>query len=150
MEHGTITVLLERGARAPLAGNATPAGFYIYGRMSRDEVSSAASEALRRLTSGDRELAVSPYCGTNLVVGALVAGILSAIIMGRSKSRLGSVPAVTTAILVSTMLGRPLGNMVQRRYTTLDHVEGVSITGIRGFRLGRLTVHWVGTGHADG
>ena len=66
-----------------MAGIASPAGFHLYGSLSTKDVSAAASEALQRLRSGERELAVSPYCGTNLIVGALLAGVLSGIIMGR-------------------------------------------------------------------
>ena len=52
IEHATVVTLLERGARPPLGGNATPGGFYIYGKLSKAEVASAASEALRRLERG--------------------------------------------------------------------------------------------------
>ena len=146
IEHGTIATLLEKGAHTPLSGNATPGGFYIYGRVSTEEVASAASEALRRLQKGDRELAVSPYCGTNLVVGALIAGLISGIIMGRTRGRLQRIPVMAAAILGSTLLGRPLGNIVQRRYTTLADVEDVEITGVKSISVGSFKVHRVRTG----
>jgi hypothetical protein len=145
LEHGTISVLLERSARTPLGGNAAPGGFFVYGQVATDDLASAAEEALRRLQAGQRELAVSPFCGTNLVVGALLAGVLSGIIMGRSKGRVGRVPLLATAILGSMLVGRPLGGAVQRRYTTEANVGDVSIAGIRCFRPGRYTVHYVRT-----
>ena len=150
IEHGTVAVLLEKGARTPLAGNATPGGFLIYGYLAVEDVRSAADEALHRMQAGERELAVSPYCGTNLVVGALLAGVLSGIILGRSKGRLQRMPAAMTAILVSTLLGRPIGSMVQQRYTTLADVEGVQITGISTLRLGRFAIHRLRTSRDSG
>ena len=146
VEHGTVAVLLERGTRPPLAGNATPGGFYIYAKVSTDDVSSAAAEALRRLRSGERELAVSPHCGTNLVVGALLAAIIAGVLMRRSGRRLMGLPAFAAAIVGSSLFGRPIGEMVQRHYTTLADVEDLEITGIRRFEIAGLTVHKVHTG----
>ena len=150
LEHGTISVLLEKGAHAPLAGNAAPGGFYIYGKVSTEDVTAAVSEALSRLQSGQRELAVSPFCGTNLVVGALLAALLSGIIMGRSRSRLRQIPSMATAILGATLLGRPLGRIVQQRYTTLSDVADLEITAVRRFTMGDFTVHRLSTGRVFG
>ena len=145
IEHGTVAVLLERGARTPLGGNATPGGFNIYGYVSQEDVDSASSEALRRLQGGDSELAVSPFCGTNLMVGALLAGLVLGAIMGRSRGRFRRLPLAAIGVVGSTLLGRPLGNIVQRHLTTLADVERVEITGIGRIKLGRFTVHRVRT-----
>ena len=106
---------------------------------------SAASEALCRLQDGDRDLAVSPFCGTNLMVGALLAGIVLGSIMGKSRSRFRRLPLAAIGVAGSTLLGRPLGNIVQRHLTTLADVERVTIIGIAGIKLGRFTVHRVRT-----
>ena len=150
IEHGTVAVLLERGAHTPLAGNATPVGFFIYGYLAGEDVRSAADEALRRMQAGERELAVSPYCGTNLVVGALLAGVLSGIILGKSRGRLKRMPVAMGAILVSTLLGRPLGSIIQQRYTTLAHVDDIQITGISTLRIGRFAIHRLKTSREPG
>ena len=150
LEHGTIAVLLQMGAGTPLAGNATPGGFNVFGNVSTEDLTAAASEALRLFKAGHRELAVSPYCGTNLVVGALLAGVLTAIIMRNSKRRLGHLPMATTAILGSTLLGRPLGQIVQRHYTTLPDLEDAEVTRIKRLSLGRFTVHRVRVSHTAG
>ena len=146
IEHATITTLLAGGAHPPLAGNSTPRGFFIYGKVSKEEVAAAAEAALQLLQEGDRELAVSPYCGTNLIVGALIAGAISGVLMGRTSGRFKSMPVMGIAILGSTLLSRPLGNAVQRRFTTLAHVDDVEIVGIRTVRLGSFMVHRVRTG----
>ena len=145
LEHATVAILLDRGARGPLAGLASPTGFHLYGSFSTEEVSAAASEALKRLRDGERELAVSPYCGTNLVVGALLAGVLSGIIMGRAKSRARGLPLAMAAIIGAMGLRRPLGKLLQRHFTTLAHVEGMEIASVGRFGLGRHTIHRVRT-----
>ena len=147
LEHATIAVLMERGARPPLAGYSTPGGFFVYGSVSREEVTSAASEALGRLRAGHRELAISPYCGTNLVAGALLAGLLTGIAVRSSRSKLRRVPVVAAALVGSTFLGRPLGTLVQRHYTTLPDLRGAEITGVGSFRLGGHTFHRVRVSH---
>ena len=150
LEHATITILLEGGSPTPLAGNASPGGFFVYGKVSTEELKGAVSEALQRLQSGEHELAASPYCGTNLVVGALVAGLLTGLIAGTSRRRLGRIPLMATAIIGAAWLGRPLGSLVQRRYTTLPYVEDLVVTAIRGVRLGGYTAHRVRTATTQG
>ena len=145
LEHGTVAVLLDSGVRPPLAGYATRGGYFIYGNLTTAQVTEASERALRRLQSGESDLAVSPHCGTNIVVGALLAGLVAAVLMGRSRSRLSQIPTVAFAVVSSTMLGRPLGEAVQRRYTTLPDLEGVEITRVTRHTLGSHTVHRVHT-----
>ncbi len=142
IEHGTVTVLLERGVSPPLAGLATPMGFFIYASVPTDEVTSAASEALERMQEGNRELAVSPYCGTNILVGAIIAGVATALIMRKREGQLKRLPLVAMALTASTLLRRPLGNELQRRFTTLGEVDNVEIVNVK--RL-RGAVYWVRT-----
>ncbi len=149
LEHATIEVLLERGARPPIGGNAALGGFFIYGRLPTQEVASAASEALERLYGGERELAVSPYCGTNLVVGAVLAGLVSGIIMKRGGILLQRLPIAAVAIMGASLMARPLGNEVQRRYTTLADVQGVRISSVSCIRAGDYAVHRVNTQSMD-
>ena len=59
LEHATVAMLLEGGIRPPLGGYSTPGGFFIFGRAPTDVVTQAATEALLRLTEGQRSLAVS-------------------------------------------------------------------------------------------
>ena len=88
LEHATINLLMEGGkGSTPLAGNASPGGFFVYGNVSTEALSKAVGEAIERLRSGERGLAISPFCGTNLVVAAVLAGIGTAISLG-DKNRL--------------------------------------------------------------
>ena len=145
IEHATVAILLERGVRPPLGGYSTPGGFFIFSRASTEELADVAGQALHRLQAGTRELAVSPYCGTNLAVGALLAGMVSAVIMGRGEKRFQRIPAAALGIIVATLVSRPLGNALQRRYTTLAEVEDVEITGIRRLWGGAYTLHRIST-----
>ena len=145
-EHATVTVLLERGVRPPLAGNATPGGFLLYSRASTEEVREAAEEALRRLQSGERGLAVSPYCGTNILVAALIALVVSSVLRGRSKSAMKSMSSMMLGIMVALTFRRRVGELVQEHLTTLPDSDGVSVRRIRALHIGRMSVHWVSTG----
>ena len=131
LEHGTVSLILQRGTGPPLGGYSTGEGFFIFGRATTDLVVQAVADALRELKRGQRELAVSPHCGTNLVTGPLLAGLASAIILGRGKERFGRIPSAAAAIICTTLLSRPLGNELQRRYTTLADVEDMDITDVR-------------------
>lgn len=145
LEHGTVAILLGKGASPPLGGYSVPGGFFVFSREADESVVSAASEALQRLQTGESELAVSPYCGSNLVVGAVIAGLLSGLIMQGPRRRMWRLPLVAAAGVVAALLGRPIGQKSQRRYTTLADQRGVEITGVRGIGIGRSTIHWVST-----
>ena len=146
IEHATIAGLLERGAATPIAGYATPGGFHVYGGGSGEAVLKAAVEALDRMRAGERELAVSPHCGTNLVVGALLAGLLSGMLLRDRKRRL---PLAAAAVAGAVCASRPLGALVQRRFTTLASVDSMRVAGVRTMRLGPITVHRVRTETAE-
>ena len=149
LEHATVAMMLERGIRAPLGGYSTPGGYFIFGRVSSDGVTQAATEALRRLVEGQKTLAISPHCGTNLATGAVLAGLLSALIMGRRNRHPRRLPVAAAAIIGATLISRPLGNALQRHYTTLADVDGMGITGVRRLWAGgpeeTFSVHRVGT-----
>ncbi len=150
IEHGTVAVLLERGVLPPMGGNATPGGFYIYSRASVDQVESAAMEALSRMAAGERDLAVSPYCGTNLVVSALVAAAVSYLVARASGSSRPTFSALLWGAMASAVFARPLGALVQRHCTTLPDVEGVEIVSVTRYRLGPLAIHRFETAGAAG
>ena len=145
LEHATVAILMGRGMRPPLGGYSTAGGFFIFGRATTDDVASAAGDALVRMKAGQRELAVSPYCGTNLATGVLLAALISAVIMRRSRNRARRVPAAILAAIGATLWGRPLGQVLQRHFTTLADVDDLHITGIRRLLAGRFTLHRVST-----
>ena len=145
LEHATIATLIEAGIRPPLGGNATGGGFFVYGRITTETLERAAFLALERLRQGQSDLAVSPYCGTNLVVGAFVAGLVSRLLMGNRRGPRRSFATLVLAILGAALVGRPLGGVIQRRYTTLADVQSLEITGVKCLRAGNFTIHRVST-----
>ena len=145
VEHGTVEVLLGRRSPTPLGGLATPWGFFVVGPVAADMVEDAASEALERLRDGEADLAVSPYCGTNLVVGAVIAGAVAALLTRRSTGRLRHVRAAAAGMLVAALLRGPVGKEVQRRLTTLAYVGSLGIRSVRSVRLGGYHVSFVRT-----
>ena len=145
VEHGTVETLLARRSPTPLAGLATPWGFVMVGPVPAEAVEEAATEALERLRGGEADLAVSHYCGTNLVVGAVIAGVVAAVVTRRSTGRLRHVRAAAAGMLVAALLRGPVGREVQRRVTTLADVGRLKVRSVRSARLGGYYVSFVRT-----
>ena len=149
LEHRTIAILLERGVRPPLAGYGTSGGFFIYGDVSTERLRSAGDEARRRMSGGQRELAVSRYCGTNMAGGVMVAALVAGLIGRRLRSKRSKAPMMVLGVMGSLWARRPLGNALQRHFTTLPDPERLEVTAIRQMRIGRRTVHRVTTRAID-
>ncbi len=128
----------------PLAGVATVNGFLLYGNVSTEAVTNAAEEALRRLRAGEHDLAVSNYCGSNLVVAALLTG-LSVAIASRGKKGIAKLPPMVTWAFWSSLASRPLGRLVQKRYTTLADMRGMAVGDVQRWGRGNWTLHRIKT-----
>ncbi len=145
IEHATAAVLMTKmRAGTRLVGRATTDGFYLYGDLSTEEVSQAAEEGLARLKQGEDNLAVSPLCGTNLAVAALLAGLASMLAM-RGKNRASRLPNVLLATLTAVMLAQPLGRLAQKHVTTSADVADVNIAEVTSKGKGTLTRHKIRT-----
>ena len=148
LEHATVTVLLERGGlRRSIVGRSTPSGFYIYGRVSREELASAVDEALRRLQRGEAEWAVSPFCGTNLAVSGTLAALSVLAVVG-NRNRLSQLPNAILAAVVSLLAAQPLGRLAQQYVTTSPDLRGARITGITAYAFGPVDYYKVDTEQA--
>ena len=146
LEHATIAVLQADGARLPLAGYSTSGGFFIFGKASTQVIERAATDALSRLRAGERALAISPYCGTNLATGAFLAAILSGVLVGKKRGRLRRICGAAAAIVVASLLSRPVGKSLQRSFTTLADMSDVTIIEVGQLWAGHYTLHSVKTG----
>jgi hypothetical protein len=82
LEHATIVVMMEREPGRRLNGFSTDDGFFVQGVRSISEVESAAREAMRRLQSGEKRLAIHRNCGTTIVAANLLAAIFFLVALG--------------------------------------------------------------------
>lgn len=130
LEHATVSLLLRRLApNTRMVGRATHEGFYIYADIPTEHVEACVAEGLERLQHGERELAVSPLCGTNFAVAGILAGLMSLAAMGE-RPRPGRVPNVLLASLLAVLAAQPLGRLVQRHVTTSPDLSEVEVVGV--------------------
>jgi len=145
LEHATVSLLVKKvGPNVRLVGMATHDGFYIFGDVPTEAVRDAATEGLELLKKGESELAVSPFCGTNLVVAGTMAGLASLMVMG-SKDRGQRVLPVIVAATLAIIVARPVGRAVQKYVTTCSDVADVSISRITRRGVGNRILHKVET-----
>lgn len=145
LEHATIALILQRkGVNTKIAGRAALGGFYVYGNLSTSIVEEAAQEALNRLRNGENELALSPFCGTNIAIAGLLAAIASMFALG-NRNRFTSLPRVIVASIAAVLAAQPLGKLVQKHLTTHTDLKGMRVTKITKSGLGPWTSHRVDT-----
>jgi hypothetical protein len=131
VEHATVSMLLGRlQKQTRIVGRASRDGFYIYGDLTSEQIEQSAREGLARMKDGEAHLAISPLCGTNIVVTAILTGIASALAIG-SGNRLTRLPNVLTAALLAVVAARPVGALVQRYLTTSPDVDDLEIATVR-------------------
>lgn len=128
-----------------MAGYSIPAGFFIIGNVSTEQVWGTTTEALSRMQAGEADLAISPFCGTNIVVGAVLAtaGTLIGYQLG-GRGMNGVSRAFSNAAL-AFVASRPVGRTVQQWYTTSADVGMMTISDITRYQMGKVIIHWVPT-----
>jgi hypothetical protein len=149
LEHATMHILSAQLPRRTLVGRSTPGGIYIYGDAPTDLVIESASEGLRRLKAGQRELAVHPNCGTGLVLAGVLAGLGAFAILGRRTrsvwERLLLLPLACAAATLGIVVARPLGPLVQSRISTDANVRGTRIAGAQLSERAGIRRHFIRT-----
>ena len=146
LEHATIGLLLDRITRdQPIAGYSVPGGFLVLAQATTEQISEAAEEALARMKAGEGDMAVSPFCGTNIVVGAGLATLASLAGYRLAGHGLKGLSRAFSNSVLAIVASRPLGRFVQQRYTTSPDVESMDIDRVTHIQLGRLSFHWVAT-----
>ena len=148
LEHATIHLLSVALPGKSLAGRSTPFGFYLYGDVTTDNLTTAAYDALNRLRRGESRLAIHPGCGTNFLTSGTFAGLAAfgALSVGDQKNRLSRLPDVLIATTVALMVAQPVGPQLQQKVTTLADMGDLAIMTIR--KLGThssVTTHYVET-----
>ena len=146
LEHATVELLLEDGLVPPIGGYSIPNGFFVFGRVGTEQLTQKARDALRLLKEGESQLAISPYCGTNIATSVLLAGALMSAILGPKRSRnYRRLPLALAAAVGAAIVGRPIG-MALQRYTTLAAADNLEITDVmRLGAIGEFAIHKVST-----
>lgn len=146
LEHATVNILSGKYLDLSLVGRSDWAGFTLYGPVSTDDAVSAVAEGLRRLRSGERELAVHERCGTNLATGVILAGLASrAALGGKRRTALEKAMRLGLGLGAVLVLAQPLGLAIQRRWTTSPDLAGLRVTSIERRERGGLVIHRIGT-----
>jgi|YNPNPStandDraft_1061719.scaffolds.fasta_scaffold28967_2 hypothetical protein len=146
LEHATISLLAQRFPRQPLAGYSFPGGFIVLGEVPAEAVRSAALEALTRLQNGEWQLAIHPYCGTNLLTTALLAGLLGWLSLAGARTRkekLAAFPLTIGLVMTGIVVSQPLGPLIQKHVTTCSNPQRLSIVDVVPLRIGRRLFHRV-------
>jgi hypothetical protein len=129
LEHATITVLSDRIPELRVSARSNSDGFTIFGDVDLGQLRIALDEALSRLLAGEAELAIHPNCGTNLAVGVTMVtlGTMLGLASTHTRTRVATAAASSVA---GWAAARPLGEYVQRHFTTLPDLRGVRVTEI--------------------
>ena len=148
IEHATIHILSETRPRMPFAGRADSGGFFVVGDVTTEDLEAATLEAIERLKD-EPDLAIHPFCGTNLVVGGLAAGLASIAAIAtisnedRRSNLLEILPRVMLAGTFSALIAQPLGQRAQKHITTLPETHDVRLAGVKKSEKGGRTIHRV-------
>jgi len=128
LEHAAIAVMMEREPGRKFNGFSTDEGFFVQGVRSTGEVDSAAREALRRLRTGEKKLAVHRNCGTTIVAANLLAAVffLSALGVGLYLDW-DVYLLILGGVILSLGLRVPLSLFLQRFVTTDADLSNVEV-----------------------
>lgn len=143
LEHATLHILAKRFPGKSLAGHSNPTGFVLFGDVPVEDVANAATEALARLQSGERNLAIHPGCGTNYLVAGAMGGTLAWMTLMGARSNRDRMGRLLPAILMATvgfMLAQPVGPLVQEHVTTSGDPGSMVIEGVYVIRPGLCRV----------
>lgn len=139
IEHATIHLLAGQRRGRNISGLSDPLGFVIYGDVDAEEVRQAVGNALLRLQAGERELAIHPNCGTNLVTAALITTFATVLITsGRRRTIADRIALALPTVLVSILVSKPLGLHIQQ-YTTLAEVSDRWVLEVSSQKIGGIT-----------
>ena len=144
VEHATMHLLSQRYPSLRLAGRTTASGFLLYGQVATEAIAETVMEALDRLRGGEDELAVHPNCGTNIVVGGMLAGLAAWLATsGRRRSLWEQVPTALLAATAALLIAQPLGLLVQERVTTSPAVGNLRLRQVISGQWGKTMAHRV-------
>ncbi len=150
LEHATIHILSRMLPYTSMAGRSSAKGFFIYGDLPTKELTQAVQEAIDRIQSGERQLAIHPNCGTNMVTSAVLAAGATMISTASTKRRelVERVPAGILGAMIGMIVGQVVGLRLQARLTTATNFHHARIASVQRKQLGKRVLHWVGIRYA--
>ena len=138
IEHATIHMLTARLPNRSFSGYSDPLGFTIYGEATVEELRRAVGDALLHLQAGERQLAIHPNCGTNLLTAGVAAAAAGMAGSAMRRDGLERFAVSLTLVLIALVASRPLGFRLQQ-YTTLPEVGDRWVADIRPLQIGRAS-----------
>ena len=145
LEHATLHVLAKRFSGKSLAGHSDTRGFWLLGDVPTEEVESAVSEALDRMKTGEKNLAVHPNCGTNFATAGTMAGLAGATAMfgvgPRKRDKIDRLALAATLATLALMLAQPAGLFIQKYFTTSGDPGALEVVEITATQRGKLKAH---------
>lgn len=131
LEHATIHLLNRQNYI--LSGRASVSGYIVVGDVASEKIESAARDALARLKRGQKQLAIHPNCGTNLVTTGLMTTSIGALgFMGTSRrSAWGRFPLIMILMMGAALYSLPVGMTVQEHITTTGDMGDLEIVGVK-------------------
>jgi len=148
LEHATIVLLSKKYPDVRMAGISFASGFFVFGDLPTEAILPAAQEALTLLRTTSPELAIHERCGTNLAVTSILTG-LSAMTVAKMRRPYGNANNVILATTAAIILGRPLGLLAQRYFTTQTPNNSMKITGVKKMDMFGSPAHFVSTDNPE-
>lgn len=148
LEHATLHVIESKFPSLHLAGHSNPSGFFVFANVSRDELSSAITQAMTRLRAGERNLAIHAGCGTNMATSLVMSSLLAFLPVSGRKSTLSRVLMLPIGVIFALLgyaLSQPMGPWLQAKVTTEADMGDLRVVDIVPVRKG---VHLVRTATA--
>ena len=139
LEHATLHILARKYKNLSMAGHSNPTGFYLMGNVNKDEITSAANEAMGRLRSGESGRAIHEGCGTNMVSSTLLPATFAFVPLQRTRStfwRFLLIPFAVGLAIFGYFLSKPLGPWLQKYITTEADLGNLQIVDVRLVRNG--------------
>ena len=139
VEHATLHILARKFKNQTMGGHSNPTGFYLMGNFTRDDIQTAADEAMERLRAGESRLAIHEGCGTNIATSTLLPATMAFVPMQRARSTFWRFMLIPFAILLAVFgyfLSKPLGPWLQRNVTTEAELGDMRIVDIIRVRKG--------------
>ena len=139
VEHATLHILARKFKNQSMGGHSNPTGFYLMGHFNKEDILTAATEAMQRLRAGESRLAIHEGCGTNIATSTLLPATLAFVPMQQARSnfwRIFLIPFAIGLAVVGYFLSKPLGPWLQRNVTTEANLGDMRIVDIIPVRKG--------------